>query len=115
MIRRVAHFALRLIVAVALAVAVSLVVAVVIAALWQLPNGGGFRHKLDVGLFVVGGFAILLGGLGLTGGSPSRRTIGAARVPALPAFMRQPEATGVNTNALLLVTGGVLLAGAFFV
>jgi hypothetical protein len=109
MIRQaVVHFVFQLVVAVAVAVAV------VIAALWAVLYGGGFRYSLEVGLFVVG-FAILLGALGLAGGSSTQRTIATARVPGLPAFIRLPEATRVNATALLLLTGAVLFVIAFFV
>jgi hypothetical protein len=108
MIRQaVAHFVLQVVIGIALVA--------VVAALWDLLFGGGLRYSLAVALFIVGGFAILLGGLGLAGGSPTQRTLDTARIPGLPAFTRSSEGTEINASVLLLLTGAMLIAIGFCV
>jgi hypothetical protein len=95
---------------------IGIAVAAVIAPLWSLLFGGGFRYGFAAGLFVVGGFAALAGALGLIGESPTQRTIATIRVQGVPSFMRLPEPTvkGNATGLTLLLTGGVLFALGHF-
>ena len=53
-----------------LRLAAAVAAALVLALLWALAHGGDFRHSLELGCYVIGGLALLMGAVG---GSPSRR------------------------------------------
>jgi hypothetical protein len=96
-----------------LRLAVAVAAALVLAALWALAHGGGFRHSLEVGCYVIGSLAFLLAAVG---GSPSRRDASSAGWMEQWAYKNtfranraNPPDRALGPMALLLVVGMVLV------
>jgi hypothetical protein len=103
-----------------LQLAVAVLAALVFAGLWAVARGGPFSDGLRVALFVVGALVVLIGAVGIGGMSPSRDLAQRGRwmgtIPGTPAFLRaEPGEARINPNALLLLTGVVLLVLGFVV
>jgi hypothetical protein len=108
-VRAAAHFVYQIVVA--------LVLTLIVASLWALARGGGFVHTFHVSLYVVGGFVLLMGAIGLGGISPSAGFIGGAgRIPGLKAATYvPPDSMAVNPTAVLLLTGAAMIGIAIAV
>jgi len=105
LLRAAAHFFFQ--------VAVGMILTTIVAALLAL-GGAGFEHTYHVALFVLGGLALMMGGFGVGGVSPSQGFVGgdrfSGRIPGLRAGAYvPPDGTAVNANAILLVTGAALI------
>ena len=99
-VRASVHFFLHL----AIAVAIGLVV----AALWGLARGGGFRHSLVVGFVTIGALMILLGASGQSTADRVLETSG--RIPGMPAWTQsKPGDVSVRPGALMILAGLVLV------
>jgi len=90
---------------------VALLLTTALASLWALVGGEDFVHAFHVSLYVFGGIAVFLGALGVGGMSPSSGLVGAdGMAPGLKAgTWVPPDGTAVNSTAILLVTGAVLI------
>ena len=96
---------------------IGVLLALVVAALWALAKGGAFVSAFHVGLYVFGGIALLLGALGVGGMSPSQGVIETyGRIPRMKAYSYvPPDGTAVNSTAIFLLTGVVLVGLAIAV
>jgi len=101
----------RAFVLVVLRLVVALVITTAVATVWALTGGEDFVHTFHVSLYVFGGIALFLGALGVGGMSPSSGLVGSdGMVPGLRAgTWVPPDGTTVNSTAILVVTGAVLI------